>query len=89
MHYLKPLYTAAEMKEAEAGHDVDVLMGRAAGAVEGGGVIDTTFGQPQQPHDQQDRATDQQHFVPAALMGQQHGARCRQCLHTWGSYGLG
>jgi NAD(P)H-hydrate epimerase len=30
---MEPLYTAAEMKEAEAGHDVDVLMERAARAV--------------------------------------------------------
>lgn len=30
---MKPLYTAAEMKAAEAGHDVDVLMERAAHAV--------------------------------------------------------
>ena len=30
---MKPLYTAAEMKAAEAGHDVDVLMERAARAV--------------------------------------------------------
>ena len=30
---MEPLYTAAEMKAAEAGHDVDVLMERAARAV--------------------------------------------------------
>jgi ADP-dependent NAD(P)H-hydrate dehydratase / NAD(P)H-hydrate epimerase len=30
---MEPLYTAAEMKEAEAGHDVDVLMERAARGV--------------------------------------------------------
>jgi ADP-dependent NAD(P)H-hydrate dehydratase / NAD(P)H-hydrate epimerase len=30
---MEPLYTAAEMKEAEAGHDVDTLMERAARAV--------------------------------------------------------
>src|SRR5919204_139432 len=30
---LEPLYTAAEMKEAEAGHDVDELMARAGRAV--------------------------------------------------------
>ena len=30
---MRPLYTAAEMKAAEAGHDVDVLMERAARAV--------------------------------------------------------
>jgi ADP-dependent NAD(P)H-hydrate dehydratase / NAD(P)H-hydrate epimerase len=30
---VRPLYTAAEMKAAEAGHDVDVLMERAARAV--------------------------------------------------------
>ena len=30
---LEPLYTAEEMKAAEAGHDVDVLMRRAGEAV--------------------------------------------------------
>ena len=30
---LEPLYTAAEMKEAEAGHDVQTLMERAGRAV--------------------------------------------------------
>ena len=30
---LEPLYTAEEMKRAEAGHDVDELMARAGGAV--------------------------------------------------------
>ena len=33
MAELEPLYTAAEMKEAEAGHDVEHLMQRAGGAV--------------------------------------------------------
>lgn len=33
MMELEPLYTAAEMKAAEAGHDVDALMDRAARAV--------------------------------------------------------
>jgi len=57
-------------------------------AVERGGVLDATLGQPQQTDDDQDRATDQQGFVPAALVGQQYGAR-RQRDHTYGSYGLG
>jgi NAD(P)H-hydrate epimerase len=33
MSGLEPLYTAAEMKEAEAGHDVEAMMARAGGAV--------------------------------------------------------
>ena len=34
----EPLYTAAEMREAEAGHDVDALMERAGRAVAAGVV---------------------------------------------------
>ena len=33
MTELEPLYTAEEMKAAEAGHDVEALMERAGGAV--------------------------------------------------------
>jgi hypothetical protein len=52
-------------------------------------MIDATLRQPQQAHDQQDRARDQQDLVPAALVGQEHGAGRGHCDHTWESYGLG
>jgi hypothetical protein len=64
-------------------------MGRCVGGV------DAALGEPEQAHDDQNRSCDEQCFVPAALVGDEHGCRddgedCGEdCGHVYRSYGLG
>jgi hypothetical protein len=39
-----------------------------------GGAVDTSFGQAEEPGDEQDRYRHEEHLVPAALMGEDPGS---------------
>ena len=55
------------------------------------GSVHAAFGQPQQAHDNQHRPADEQHLVPAALVGDDGEGRIgrEHCGHVYRSYGLG